>query len=101
MFRFLLRLTGLLSLAGAFATLLLDGTRSLAGGRILLTPIAEFIGARVSLIERGALSLHPILWNPVTTNLLRLPAWLLLTAVGLLLLQLSRQPQPLVGYSDR
>ena len=101
MFRFLLRLVGLLSLAGAFAALVIDGTRSLAGGRVMLTPLSDLFAQRIGLIERGASSLHPVLWDPVATTLLRLPLWLSLGLLGVLLLQLARPPVPMIGYSDR
>ena len=101
MFRFLLRLVGLLSLAGAFAALVIDGTRSLAGGRVMLTPLSDLFAQRVGLIERSASSLHPILWDPVATTLLRLPLWMSLGLFGVLLLQLARPPAPVIGYSDR
>jgi hypothetical protein len=101
MFRFLLRLSGLFSLAGAFAALVIDGTRSLAGGRVILTPLSDLLVQRIGMIERGALSLHPLLWDPIATTLLRLPLWIALGLAGVLLLQLARPPQPLIGYSDR
>jgi ABC-type antimicrobial peptide transport system permease subunit len=101
MFRFLLRLAGLLSFAGAFAALVIDGTRSLAGGRVLLTPLADFLASRIGLIERSTLSLHPLLWDPITTTVLKLPIWCVLAVIGLALMQMGRSPAPLIGYSDR
>ena len=47
MFRFLLRLIGLLLLAGAFAALVVDGTRSIAAGALALTSARA--DARVAL----------------------------------------------------
>jgi hypothetical protein len=100
MFRFLLRLVGLLSLAGAFAALVIDGTRSIAGGRILLTPLSDLLAARLPLIERMAQSLHPFLWDPLAKSILHVPIWLVLVLLGVALLQLARPPAPLIGYSS-
>ena len=68
MLRFLLRLVGLLSLAGAFAALIVDGTRSVAAGRIALLPL----GRTITLVSPDAfVKLHkavethlPALWDP-------------------------------------
>jgi hypothetical protein len=101
MFRLLLRLAGLLSFAGAFAALVIDGTRSLAASRVLLTPLSEIFTNRLGMLERGLYGLHPILWDPLATSILHLPLALVLSLIGLFLMIASRPPEPLIGYSDR
>ena len=84
MFRVLLRLAGLVSLAGAFAALVIDGTRSLAGGRIHFTALSELLGSRMGMLERSSLSLHPVLWD-ITSAISHAPTWLAFGVIGLCL----------------
>ena len=105
MLRFLLRLVGLLLLAGAFAAVIVDGTRSVAAGRIALMPLGRTIGA---VSPEAFLKLHatiethaPTLWDPVMVTLLLLPTWCVLGVLGLVFLALARPPQPKIGYVRR
>ena len=105
MLRFLIRLIGLLLLAGAFAALIVDGTRSVADGRIDLLPFGRMI-ARVS--PEAFMKLHagiethlPSLWDPVMVTVLLLPTWCVLGLVGLVFLALARPPRPKIGYIRR
>jgi hypothetical protein len=105
MLRFLLRSVGLVFLAGAFAALVVDGTRSVAAGAPAIYPLgrtvstlfpADFLKVQ-ALVEAHA----PILWDPILVSILLLPAWVVLGLVGIVVLALARPPAPKIGYSRR
>ena len=104
--RFLLRFLSLIFFAGAFAAAVVDGARSLAASRILLTPAGV---ALYWAFPRGAARfqtfietrVHPFLWDPVLVHVLLAPAFLDLAVIGALCLLVSRPPAPQIGYSSR
>ncbi len=106
MLRLAFRFAGFLAVAAAFTSLIIDGTRSIAGNAVSLTLLGQtasaFFPAQFPAlgpaIERN---IHPLLWNPVLTTLFRLPTWLVIGLFGLLLLALTRKPPPKIGYSNR
>src|SRR5690606_21549005 len=106
MFRFLFRFFGLWLLAGAFVALVIDGTRSITAGRIVIMPVAEaWLTVHPASIEWLKLSaerdLPAWLWDPVLLYVLSAPLWLALGVVGLILALLGRRrPRP-IGYSSR
>jgi hypothetical protein len=101
MFRFLFRATGLLFLAAAFAALVVDATRSIAGGMLMVTPLSEAFATKLGALQISLERIHPALWNPVGLWALRLPIWFVLLIGALILLRLARPPAPTVGYSSR
>ena len=105
MLRFLLRLVGLLLLAGAFAALIVDGTRSVAAGRIALLPLGRTIGAvspEAFVKLHAAVETHaPVLWDPVMVTILLLPTWCVLGLLGIVFIALARPPRPKIGYARR
>jgi hypothetical protein len=103
MIRFLLRALGLLLIATGFVGLVVDGTRSIANGTVMFTPLGE-VGFRV-LGERYLLlqpaierHIHPLLWDPVVLNLTLAPASLVGVLFGLLLLWLGQKPREQIGF---
>ncbi len=103
MFRFLARFFGLLLVAAGFVGIVIDGTRSIANGELVLTPLGELafrlFPTTFPLIEPGVTRhLHPFLWDPVLLNLFLVPASLLGLGLGLLLLWLGRHPPEPIGY---
>lgn len=91
MFRILFRVVAALMLAAGFASLVVDGTRSIAGGEFSVTPLFDVVQTRLPGMERAvARNIHPLLWDPVLTALLRLPVWLCLFLGGLLLMGVAR-----------
>jgi hypothetical protein len=106
MLRLAFRFAGFLAAAAAFASLIIDGTRSIAGGAVSLTSLGQTASAIFPAqfpalgpaIERN---IHPLLWNPVLTTLFWLPTWLVVGLLGLLLLALTRKPAAKIGYSNR
>ena len=98
MLRFLVRMIALFVLAAGFADLIVDGTRSIAGGEISVTSLSVLVGARLPALEQAVVrNIHPLLWNPVLLTVLRLPASLVLALVGLLLLRAGRRLTPTAG----
>ena len=103
--RFLLRVLGLLSLAGAFAALIVDGTRSVAAERLVTMSLGRLVTVVApdgfvkfhALVETHA----PMLWDPVLVTILLLPTWCVLGALGLILMALARPPRPKIGYVRR
>ena len=102
MLRLLLRIAGLLTLAAGFVALVVDGTRSIAAGALLLTPFGEVLTTKLPVIQQAIVrNVHPLLWDPVATDLLRLPIWLVLALGGLFMLWIARRRAPVIGYTSR
>ena len=106
MLRLLMRFLGLCLLATAFVALLGDGTRSVAGSRLYVTPLGAWLMALApgkmalaqAFVER---QVRPFIWDPVMVDLMHLPVWLALGAIGCLAIWLGRKPAPRFGYSSR
>ena len=102
MLRFSFLIAGFLALASAFAALVIDGTRSIAGGAISVTFLGAVLKNWEPEIQRViSLRLHPFLWDPVTVQFMRLPVWIVLGALGLLFLLVAQRRAPAIGYSSR
>ena len=106
MIRFLFRFVGLWLLAGAFVALVIDGTRSIAASRLILTPVGEawvaFHPASIELLRSAVeRNLSPWLWDKVFVSILFLPLWMLLGALGVVLVLLGRPRVRPIGYSSR
>jgi hypothetical protein len=105
MFRFLLRTLGLFLLAGAFAALVIDGTRSIAGGALSLTSFGTMLAwiapDKVGGLKPALSHINPLLWDPVAVHLLMLPTWLIIGALGALVMLATQKPRPKIGYSNR
>lgn len=106
MIRFLLRLVGLILLAGAFAAAVIDGARSLALQQLTLTPMGlaldfAFPNKFPLLQPFVEKRLHPLLWDPVLVTILSAPAFVDMAALGALIFYLTRPRRPIVGVSSR
>jgi len=105
MFRFLVRTLGLFLLAGAFAALVIDGTRSIAGAALSLTSfgatLAWIAPDKVAGLKPALSHISPLLWDPVAVRLLMLPTWLVIGGLGVLIMLASQKPRPKIGYSNR
>lgn len=102
MLRLLFRLIGLLTLAAAFAALVIDGARTLADQQLEFTPL----GVTLSYVMRDkfaalpalAAKIHPKLWDPVLLSVLYSPTFLALAVIGLALMALTRaRAEPQIG----
>jgi hypothetical protein len=106
MIRFLLRTLGLLCLAAAFVFLIVDGTKSIGNQRLfppILTPLNEtwttFDASSLQRLEPAIRALSPWLWDPVALGILNAPTFVVLGAIGAVLVLLGRRKKPLIGYA--
>jgi hypothetical protein len=105
MLRLLTRFLGLLLLAGGFIALIVDGTRSIAGGQLLVTTLgkgaAEVFPALYGAVKSGVAVKSAFLWNPILTTLLLLPACVAFGGLGALLIVLSHKQEAAPRYWRR
>lgn len=104
--RFLVRMLGYLLVAGGFIALLTDGARSIANSALRFTPLGETLltglGERFRLLQPAVeRNLHPLLWDPVLSNLLQAPTAAAGLLLGFLLLWLGAAPRPQIGIVTR
>jgi hypothetical protein len=93
MLRLLTRFLAQLLLAGGFIALIVDGTRSIAGGQLAVTSLsaglselfpALYNGLRASVSARAQW-----LWDPVMTGVMTIPVSLSLAGLGALFILIS------------
>ena len=105
MVRLVFRFLALVILAGAFVAVVVDGTRSVAAGSAAILPLGRTIATVAPdtfLKLHAAIEMHaPLLWDPILVTILLLPTWVVLGAIGLVLLALTRRPAAKIGYSRR
>ena len=102
--RFILRFIGLWLLAGAFVALIIDGTASIAGGSVRFNTFGQTWDnihqdskpAVKAFLDRRA---GPWLWNSGVQVVLDQPTWLVLGALGTVLVLLGRKKARLIGYA--
>ena len=104
MLRFLARALGLILIAAGFVGIVIDGTRSIANGTLMFTPLGEAVarvfGERYFLLQPAIeRNLHPLLWDPVVLNLTLLPGSVVAFLLGVVLLWLGqKRPEP-IGFA--
>jgi hypothetical protein len=103
MLRFIARALGLVLTAAGFVGLVIDGTRSIANGAVMFTPLGDvgrrLFGERYIMLQPTIDSIHPALWDPVVLNLTLLPASVLAFTLGVLLLWIGqKRPEP-IGFA--
>ena len=103
MIRFLFRFIGLWLLAGAFAALVIDGTRSVAASQLVISPVRDAwallnpAGLAAAQKQFGAAP-----WDQAFALFLGAPLWILLAVIGLMFLVLGRRRRGVtIGYSSR
>jgi len=105
MFRFLFRFVGLWLLAGAFVALVIDGTRSITAGRLVILPLVDAWAAiHPAGVEWVGLTAENALSPWMRTALgyvLNAPLWAVLGVLGALLVIFGRRRARLIGYSSR
>ncbi len=90
------RAVGLCLVAIAFITLVVDGTKSIAASTLIFTPLGEgwfslhppSLNLFQALIERYT---FPFIWDSVILNLMLLPVWLVIAALGFALIYIGRR----------
>ncbi len=105
MLRFVFRAVGFVLLAGAFAALVIDGTRSIAGGMLSLTPFGQTIAwlapEKFAALKPTIAHFSAFLWDPVMVYLFQLPTWLVVGVLGTLIMAVTQKPRQKIGYSSR
>ena len=104
MLRFLARALGVILIAAGFVGIVIDGTRSIANGTVMFTPLGEValrvFGERYLLLQPAIeRHVHPLLWDPILLALTRLPGSVVAFLLGVVLLWLGqKRPQP-IGFA--
>jgi hypothetical protein len=106
MLRLLIRFFGLLLLAAGFVALIVDGTRSLAGGGVMFMTLDKgmrdlFPSAYHAAETAASGSVVGVLWDPFLTTALLFPASAALCAAGAAMIVVSHKPQAGLGYWSR
>jgi hypothetical protein len=104
--RLMLRFFAYLLLAAGFAVLVIDATRFIESDKLVLTPLDQ---AGVVLVSMKPVAFETFvkdhvpefLWDPVCLWVLRLPAFLVLAAIALVLFRLARQRPRGLGFHMR
>ncbi len=95
MLRLIIRLFGLLFLAGGFVATIVDGTRAIAGGRFMVASLhkalSELFPAFYQSLQADVESVAGFLWDPLLATFLLLPVSLLLVGLGAALIILSHK----------
>ena len=105
MVRFLLRVIGLILVAAGFVGLVIDGTRSIANGALMFTPLGEALhrvfGERYLLLQPAVeRHLSQWLWESVVLPATTLvPASLFAFFLGIVLLWLGQKPPEPIGFA--
>ena len=103
MIRFAFRFFGMLLLAGGFAALLYDGTRTIAANAIAITPLSDtwnnFHSTSLQTLQNAVERSMPFLWDPVMRTVLAAPTCLVFAVLGLLLMLIGRKKKPVIGYA--
>jgi hypothetical protein len=105
MLRLLVRFLGYLLLAGAFVSVVVDGTRSIAASSLLWLRVGEVL-ERLSpkaapALQSALAGLSPALWESVGTRLLATPLSAVLFVLGIVLVLLAADREPRVGILAR
>ena len=103
MLRLLIRIMGLALLAGGFVALVVDGTRSLAGGSLYVTTLGSALQASwpvaYQALRSAVLSRLPtFVWDPLLALLLTTPVGVALCGLGAAFIVLSHKHHALVSY---
>ena len=96
MFKGLFRLLGLLILAIAVITAVLDIARSIADSALVVTSLGEdWVNVSAVSLNQAQFAiqefLHPWIWDPVIQSILILPSWIVFTVIALLFLWIGRK----------
>ena len=89
MFSFVFRVTGLWLVAVAVVAAAIDGTRTIAASKLILTPLGQhwyqFAPQSLNAAQAGVQRhVSPLLWDPVIQSILLLPTWLVAGLLGAL-----------------
>lgn len=101
MFRILTRLVGYLLLAGAFVTLVVDGTRSIAASTPTMLRLSDGLDRLApkaqAALQAALQQASPVLWDPLALRLMAVPLAVALLGLGILLVLAAAEREPGVG----
>lgn len=96
MIRFLFRLLATLLLAIAVVMAVIDATRSVAAGQLVMTPLgASWLAVSPDTLERAQAAIagiHPGLWDPLMLAVLTAPGFAVFAVLALFLYAIGRRP---------
>lgn len=102
MLRLLSRFLGLLLLAGGFIALIVDGTRSIAGGELTITNLrrgaVELFPSVYESLQTSVVQKSALLWDPIITTLMILPVSIAFGGLGALFIVLSTKRETQMRY---
>ncbi len=106
MIKGLFRFIAFLLLAAGFVGAVMDAARSLANSmldyaRIGGTAFRLFGDRFLQLQPAVERNIHPLLWDPVLSNLFLLPTSLTLLGLGLVCYRIGRRAPAVIGYVTR
>jgi hypothetical protein len=104
MIRLLLRFIGLWFVAGGAIFFVIDAAKSISASALITTPLGQSwfelssgtLNLSQAIIQRY---LHPAIWDPGVLNILLLPSFVVLLAIGLIFLVIGRKKRPRNGFS--
>ncbi|PPD46584.1 MAG: hypothetical protein CTY15_00785 [Methylocystis sp.] len=105
MLRLLTRFLGLILLAGGFIALIVDGTRSIAGGRLLVTTMRKGLSDALPVLygslQSAVEARSALLWDPVLLTLMIVPVSVAFGGLGALLIIFSHKQEAANRYWRR
>lgn len=106
MIRFPLRIAGFLLIAAGFVALVIDGTRSIAGQRLMMTSISDTWRSihldSLAQVQKALQASGPEwLWDPLMLVVLALPTAAVGLGLGALLMLAGRRREPQIGVIGR
>ena len=98
-----LRLIARPLLLAAVVALVYDGTRTIAGGSgLVITSLADhwlsLHQPSLAALQAMVTKLHPLAWETGALRVLKLPAWIVVGAIGLLLAVIGRKRRQVNVY---
>ena len=103
MLRLLTRFLGLLLLAGGFIALIVDGTRSIAGGRLMVTSLRNGVADALPALSESlsAVQKSSFLWDLLLGALLFVPVSVACGGLGALFIIFSHKQEEALRYWRR
>src|SRR5258706_13788273 len=102
MIRSVFRMLGLVLLAAAFLSVIYDGAKSLADSTIYISKFSQTwadIHQQSLQAVQASVEKHAAWIWPVIQSALEQPTWLVLGALGMVLILIGRKKKPLIGYA--
>jgi len=95
-FKFIFRVIGLWLIAAAIVALVVDGTKSIAASKLVITPLGFTLDWMAHDLLIGLKSviqnhIHPTLWDPVLQTVLLWPTWAVVAVLGLIFYLIGRR----------